>query len=265
MIMNLEQICQEAVKIARETGTHIRNRRLNNAPDITIKGKNDYVTNMDKLSEEMIVERLLPLVPDAGFMAEEGTRAGVRPVYNWIVDPIDGTTNFIHGLSPYSISIALKEHDEIIVGVVYEMGANECFYAWKNGGSWLDGIKIVVSPTSSVADSLIATGFPYNNFSKMEGYIASLRHLMQNSRGIRRLGSAATDLAYVACGRFDAFYEYNLKPHDVAAGSLLVTEAGGEVFDFNGEKNHIFGGEIIASNKNTATEFFNIIHSAFQK
>ncbi len=261
--MNYESISRQAAQIARETGLFLKQNRSLHQPDITVKGKNDFVTNMDKQSEEIIVEQLSALLPEAGFIAEEGTRNVQMPVYNWIVDPIDGTTNFIHNIHPYAISIALKEYDKIVLGVVYEIGRDECFFAWENGGAWLNNERISVSNAPTVAESLIATGFPYNNFSQMEGYMNSLKHLMQNCNGIRRLGSAATDLAYVACGRFDGFYEYSLKAHDVAAGVLLVLEAGGSISDFKGGTNYLFGGEIVASNHHISKEFQDIIKTAF--
>lgn len=263
--MNYQSICSHTALIARETGLFVKQNRLLQDPDIQVKGKNDFVTNMDKQSEAMIVERLSELLPEAGFITEEGTKTDQMPVFNWIVDPIDGTTNFIHNLYPYAISIALKEHERIVVGVVYEMGRDECFYAWAEGGAWLNERRIKVSDAPSVAQSLISTGFPYNNFSLMEGYLKSLQHLMQNCNGIRRPGSAATDLAYVACGRFDGFYEYSLKAHDVAAGILLVSEAGGCISDFKGGSNYLFGGEIIASNKLISNEFQSIIINAFHE
>ena len=136
----------------------------------------------------------------------------------------------------------------MVLGVVYEVGRDECFYAWKDGGAFLNDKAIHVSTRNDINDSLLATGFPYNDFSKLEGYIEFLKWTMTNARGVRRLGSAATDLAYVACGRFDAFWEYDLKPWDVAAGSLIVKEAGGKVSDYSGGNNYLFGKEIVATN-----------------
>lgn len=261
--LDLQHITNQIADIARSTGLWLKSERAAHRPDVFVKGKNDFVTNMDRKSEEIIVDKLAQLLPEAGFIAEEGTRSNIMPVYNWIVDPIDGTTNFIHGLSPFAISIGLKRHDDIVSGVVYEIGMDELFCAWKDGGAYLNGNKIEVSKTPEVANSLIATGFPYNNFDRMEGYMKSLEYLMQNCSGLRRLGSAATDLAYTACGRFDAFYEYDLKPHDVAAGILLVKEAGGAISDFKGGNDYLFGGTIIASNNNIKVEFQQIIQSAF--
>ena len=203
---------------------------------------------------------MFALLPEAGFIAEEGTsdRKGER--YNWIIDPIDGTTNFIHGLSPYAISIALEDKNEIILGVVYEIGLDECFYTCKGAPAYLNGKEITVTSASSVADSLIATGFPYSDYGKMKGFMNSLDYFMKNSHGLRRLGSAATDLAYVACGRFEGFYEYGLKPWDVAAGAFLVQQAGGANCDFNGDENYIYGQEIISSNSLVFDEFKGIIN-----
>ena len=194
-------------------------------------------------------------------MAEENSSDKRGVTYNWIIDPIDGTTNFIHGLFPYAISIALQENDEIVVGVVYEAGLDECFYAWKDGGAYLNGQRIRVSEAATVADSLIATGFPYTNFSQMNEFIESLNYFMKNSHGMRRLGSAAADLVYVACGRVDAFYEYDLKPWDVAAGAFIVQEAGGRVSDFAGGNNYLYGRQIIATNALVFDEMYSVVSS----
>jgi myo-inositol-1(or 4)-monophosphatase len=257
---DLKKICEETVKIARETGNFVKEYRLNNKPSVESKGRNDFVTQIDKASEKKLVEALGNLLPEAGFIAEENTSDKTGSVYNWIIDPIDGTTNFIHGLYPFAISIALKENEKIVVGVIYEMGMDECFYSWKNGPALLNGKEIQVSTNAKVSDSLIATGFPYTNYSLIGNFMETLDHFMKNSHGLRRLGSAAADLAYVACGRFDAFYEYNLKPWDVAAGAFLVQQAGGEVSDFTGEDNYLFGGEIVAANGQMFGEMQNVIN-----
>jgi len=257
--MDYKSICSKVCTIAKATGLFIKNERCKTGVSIEIKGSNDFVTQIDKASEAKIIESLYTIIPEAGFIAEEGTTSHTGEVYNWIIDPIDGTTNFIHGLTPYAISIALQKNDEIIIGVVYEVGLDECFYAWKDSPAYLNGKEIKVSNTSSIKDSLIATGFPYSNFDKLDGFMHSIRHFMEHSRGLRRLGSAATDLAYVACGRFDSFYEYNLKAWDVAAGAFLIQQAGGKICDFSGGKNFIFGKEIIATNGNTFNEFKHVV------
>ena len=234
-----------------------------NLPDpkrIEAKGKNDFVTHVDKGSEQRLVKGLSELLPEAGFIAEEGTSDKKGEHFNWIIDPIDGTTNFIHGLFPFAISVALEQDGEIILGVVYEMGLKECFYSWKGAPAYLNGQEIQVSEAATISDSLLATGFPYSNYSKMAGFMDSLNYFMKNSHGLRRLGSAATDLAYVACGRFEGFYEYDLKPYDVAAGAFLVQQAGGKNCDFTGGNNYIYGKEIISSNSLVFDEFKEIVN-----
>ena len=229
------------------------------------KGFNDFVSYVDKGSEKMLTDRLSVILPEAGFVAEEGTiqKTGMR--YCWVVDPLDGTTNFVHGLSPFAISIGLKDDDEIVAGVVYEITSDEMFVAWKEGGAWLNGEKISVSDAGTLKDSLIATGFPYYDFERLAEYMNCLTWLCKNTHGIRRIGSAATDLAYVACGRFEVFYEYSLKPWDICAGIILVREAGGVVTDFSGSEKNLHGNEIIASNKNVFNEVQEIVSNFMVK
>jgi myo-inositol-1(or 4)-monophosphatase len=219
------------------------------------KGLNDFVSYVDKGSEKMLVEKLGTILPEAGFLAEEGTSVKKGNKYCWVIDPLDGTTNFVHGLHPYSISIGLMEYDEAIAGVVFEVAGNEVFTAWKNGGSYLNGDPVRVSSASRLSDSLIATGFPYSDFGRLEKYMRSLSHFCMTTHGIRRLGSASVDLAYVACGRFEAFYEYGLHPWDIAAGILLVREAGGRASDFSGNEKNLTGDETIAANSFVFPEF----------
>ncbi len=252
--MDLKTLCQSVIELAKNTGKYISEEGFK-SKQIETKGKNDFVTHIDKGAEKRIVERLSELLPEAGFIAEEGTSKKVGERYNWIIDPIDGTTNFIHGLSPHSISIALRDKEEIVLGVVYEIGLKECFYSWKGAPAYLNGTEITVSKAPTVADSLLATGFPYSDFDKMDGFMRSLDYFMKNSHGLRRLGSAAVDLAYVACGRFEGFYEYGLQSYDVAAGAFLVQQAGGYNCDFSGGDNYLFGGEIISTNALIFNEF----------
>lgn len=223
------------------------------------KGLNNFVTYVDKGSEIILVEKLGSLIPEAGFIAEEGTSSKKGLKYNWIIDPLDGTTNFLHGVRPYAISIGLMENSEVIAGVVHEIGGNETFTAWKNGGAWLNGKRIYVSGTPKVSGSLAATGFPYNLFDRLEPYMNLLTYLVKNTHGVRRLGSASIDLAYVACGRFDMFFEYDLKLWDIAAGMLLVREAGGRFSDFSGNFDGLTGDETIASNALIYNEILGII------
>jgi myo-inositol-1(or 4)-monophosphatase len=224
-------------------------RKSFDTTQIETKGLHDLVSYVDRTSERRIIAGLQEVLPESGFIAEEGTSTKRGERYNWIIDPLDGTTNFIQGVPVYAVSIGLLDGDELVLGVVYEVGREECFYAWKDGGAFLNGKPIHVSERDNIQDALLATGFPYSDFSRMEEYMEFLKWSMTNSRGVRRLGSAATDLAYVACGRFDAFWEYDLKPWDVAAGALIVKEAGGVVTDFSGGENYLFGKEIMASNQ----------------
>ena len=223
--------------------------------DTETKGLHDFVSYVDKGSEVMLAEMLKKILPEAGFIAEEGTVSKKGSRYNWIIDPLDGTTNFVHGIHPYAISIALAENGEPVAGVVCNVNGNELFKAWKKGGSWLNGRRIHASSATCLADSLVATGFPYNDFSRLSKYMKSLTHFCKTTHGIRRLGSASIDLAYVACGKFEAFYEYDLKIWDVAAGNLLVREAGGRVSDFSGNEKLLNGSEIVAACHNVFPEF----------
>jgi len=259
-MIDLESICRQTQKIAIEVGSFIKeNQDKINANVIENKGTHDFVTFVDKTSEAKIIEALKPLIPEAGFIAEEGTETKTGALYNWIIDPLDGTTNYIHGLSPFAVSIALKKGDKIVLGVVYEISLSECFYSWEGAPAYLNDKVISVSKADTLEMSLVGTGFPYHNFAQLDNYMELLKHLCINSQGVRRPGSAATDLAYIACGRFDAFYEYSLQAWDVAAGAFLVQQAGGKVCDFLGENDYIFGQEIIASNSLNFTEFKNCV------
>ncbi len=254
--MDLKDICEKVTDIARETGRFIRSERLSFSADkIETKGVHNYVSYVDKQAEQMLVGRLSKIVPGAGFIAEEGSGSRNENGLNWIVDPLDGTTNFIHGLPPHSVSIALADGNRVLLGVVYEVNLDECFYSWEGSLSFLNGNEIRVSNTPRVKDSLIATGFPYTAFDRMSSFLVSFEYFMKNSHGLRRLGSAAVDLAYVACGRFDAFYEFGLSPWDVAAGSFIVQQAGGRLSDFSGGGNYLFGRELIAANSKVFEEF----------
>jgi len=258
--MDLKKICSLTEKAVRETGKFIlRESEVFDIKETETKGLNDFVSYVDKGSEKMLIEMLSSIIPEAGFVAEEGTSTRKGERYNWIIDPLDGTTNFLHGVHPFAISIGLKEYDEIVAGVVHEVGGSETFLAWKNGGAWLNGTRIHVSGISDLSDSLVATGFPYNYFDRLTPYMNCLTYLLKNTHGVRRLGSASIDLAYVACGRFEVFFEYDLKPWDIAAGLLLVREAGGYVSDFSGNMKDLTGEEIIASNNLVYTEILEII------
>jgi myo-inositol-1(or 4)-monophosphatase len=246
---NLQDICNQVINVAKKAGAFIKGERKNFTIDrVEVKSMNNLVSYVDKEAEKIIVENLMPLIENAGFITEEETIHQDKKEFNWVIDPLDGTTNFIHNIPCYAVSIALLKGNEILVGVVYEINMNECFYAWKNGGAYMNGEKIEVSKTPVLAQTLLATGFPYYDYRRLANYMGLFNDLMQSTRGVRRLGSAATDLVYTACGRFDAFYEYSLHIWDVAAGILIVLEAGGKVNDFKGGNNYLSGKELCASN-----------------
>jgi myo-inositol-1(or 4)-monophosphatase len=225
---------------------------------------NDLVSYVDKTAEEIIVKGLQEILPEAGFITEEQTNTNIGERFNWIIDPLDGTTNFIHGLPVFSVSIALKDNDELVIGVVYEVNLDECFYAWKGASAYLNGKEIRVSNAPTIGDSLLATGFPYYDFNKQPQYIALFTHLMKSCHGLRRLGSAAVDLAYTACGRFDAYYEYNLNPWDVAAGIVIVRQAGGHVVNFSGGDEILESRELLATNGKLTGEMLEAIETHFK-
>lgn len=262
--MNIEKICKEVNLLVIEVGQFIKSEVSNiKDDDIKKKGLHDFVTYVDKTSEERIISKLRKILPEAGFIAEENSLLPRSDNYNWVIDPLDGTTNFIHSIPFYSISIALMYRNEIILGIVYEINSKELFFSWKGGAAYMNNEVITVSSSQKMDDSLIATGFPFHDFDRLDSYLNTLRHIMNNSHGLRRLGSAALDLAYIACGRFDGFFEYGLHPWDVAAGSFIVKQAGGKVTDFKEEDNYIFNKEIIASNCGINDEFIELIKKYF--
>ena len=257
--LNWKAICLQTIELVRPTVEFIRTERANFSSDkIEMKGLNDLVSYVDKSAEDQLIAALSALIPGVTFIAEEGYYQKQLPEELpgkgsfWIIDPLDGTTNFIHGLPVYAVSVALYVDGALRVGVVWEVSSDECFYAWQGGGAWLNGKQVHVSAFHELGKSLLATGFPYYDFGRMHDYLQIIHNLMKKSHGLRRMGSAAVDLAYVACGRFEGFFEYNLKPWDVAAGALLVAEAGGTVSDFEGKANYLLGKEIIAGGKSHA-------------
>lgn len=262
--MELEVILQEVIKAVKETGNFIgTERKTFSLKDIEAKDRNDLVSYVDKEAEQQLIQKLGKILPEAGFIAEESSPNKNTKELNWIIDPLDGTTNFIHNIPAYAVSVALASKTEILIGVVYNIPQDELFYAHKDGKAFLNGKEISVSKTEKFADCLIATGFPVKDFARMQGFQNTTEYFMQNTRGLRRIGAAAVDLCYVACGRFDAFFEYNLSPWDIAAGALIVKQAGGRVSDFNGGENYLFGKEAIASNAGIYKSFREIVKSNF--
>ncbi len=264
--MELNSILEKTLTITRQTGEFIqRERKRFTTASIEYKGKNDLVSYVDKESEKMLVAGLKDIVPEAGFITEEGTTTiGRRERYNWVIDPVDGTTNFVHGLPVYCISIALMEHDKVILGIIHDPTRNETFYSALGGKAYCDEQEIKVSDATSLTDSLIATGFPYHSFHRIGVYLDMFKFFMKETHGLRRMGSAAIDLAYVACGRFEGFFEFNLKPWDVAAGAFLIEQAGGKVSNFKGENDYIFKGQIIGACNLVHPEMLHHIHNFWE-
>ncbi len=249
----------EILEIVQEAGRKIKRYHGKSGEwEIYNKGIHDFVTEADKEIERFLVGSLQRLLPESGFLTEEKTVENQKRDWMWIIDPIDGTTNFIHGLYPVAVSVALQYQGQTVLGVVYEPGLDEMFYATEKG-AFLNGKPIRVSGEKKLEKSLIATGFPFKNYDKLREYMQSFEYLMFHTSGIRRLGSAATDLVYVACGRLDGFYEYGLSPWDVAAGAFIVEKAGGKISDFSAKADWLYGGEILATNGLIHNEFIMIL------
>ena len=258
-----KKICEESIPIVQSVSQFIKGEldRVQ-LKDIEIKDRNSLVSYVDKEAEERLVEKLSKIIPEAGFITEENTVQQRKSSSTWIIDPLDGTNNFLHRIPHFAISVALMVDEIVSVGIVYNVCYDECFSTWKSGGAYLNNTRIAVSQTPSLLDSVIATGFPYD-VEEERPIINALTHFIKNARGVRRYGAAALDLAYVACGRFDSYYETTLNGWDVAAGSLLVSEAGGEVSDFGGGQNYIWNGEIIASNQHIHSEMLSVCSQNF--
>ncbi len=264
--VDLQHLCEEVCRISREVGKFIllEQKRLSDQ-SIESKGLNDFVTYVDKAAETLLVSELQALLPGSGFLTEEKTVAQQEAELVWIIDPIDGTTNFIHGLPLFSISIALAFRGKTILGVVHEVSRDECFSAIEGGRAMLNGKVIQVSERSKLSDSLLVTGFPYKDEGRLEAWMQLFITLLRKSHGVRRLGSAAIDLVYVACGRFEAFYEYGLSPWDVAAGAFIVEQAGGLVTDYQGGPNFVYGKELLAGNGRMNEELRGVILEHFAR
>lgn len=259
------EICVRVQEIAREAGAYIAAERKRFTVDkIEEKGTYNFVSYVDKGAEKLIISGLEALLPEAGFIAEEGSgRKDEEAPYQWIIDPLDGTTNFVHGLPPYAVSIGLwdTQAKEAVVGVVYEVTLQECFYTWKGApGSFLNGTPIRVSDVAKVNDALVLTGLAYGLDAEVVSHFEnSFAYFNRHSHGARRLGSAATDLVYVACGRADAFYHINLSPWDVAAGAFIVRQAGGRVTDFCGGDDYTYGRSIVTAAPGIWDEIFRLV------
>lgn len=262
--MELEIVCQKSRILVEEVGQYLREEK-SKAASITIeeKDRNQLVSYVDRTAEEKLVKGLSEILPGSTFLTEEATVEQKESDLRWIIDPLDGTTNFLHQLPIFSISVALQQKGQTVLGIVYEVNQKECFYAWKDAGAYLNGNSIHVSQNSKLENSLLGTGFPYHDYRRAQQYLVVFEHFFRETRGLRRMGSAAVDLAYVACGRFDAFFEYGISPWDVAAGNFLVQEAGGIVTDFQGGEKYHSGQELIASSTNLYPEMRKVIEAGF--
>lgn len=244
----LKRMTLAVCDIAKSAGSYIKEERAKfSLTKVERKHAHDYVSYVDKGSEQRIVSALRQLLPEAGFITEEGSAGHDQEQLVWVIDPLDGTTNFIHQFPPYAVSIALMQGQQIIIGVVYEICANECYYAWQGGGAYLDGMPIHVSH-QEIEDALLCFQLPYNS----EAYKPTAKHFIDTFYGhcasIRMMGSAAIALCYVAAGRLDGYAEQYLGQWDFMAGGLIVREAGGSVTDFSGSADFTQGNSVVATN-----------------
>jgi myo-inositol-1(or 4)-monophosphatase len=240
-----------AVKAARAAGAAINRASFDlEAIKVGSKGVNDFVTEVDQTAEQIIIETILQAYPEHSILAEESGNSHGAPnsEFVWIIDPLDGTTNFIHGFPYYATSIALSHRGVLQQAVVFDPTRNDLFYASKGRGAYLNDKRLRVSKRTRLKDSLIGTGFPFRKGDNFKNYVAMFEEVMQQCAGLRRPGAAALDLCYVAAGNYDGFFEIGLSPWDVAAGALIITEAGGLVGNFTGEADYLHQREIVAAN-----------------
>ncbi|GAB7125875.1 inositol monophosphatase family protein [Silvimonas sp. JCM 19000] len=250
-----------AVRAARRAASVIQ-RASNNLDLITPekKGHNDFVSEVDRAAEQAIIETILEAYPKHAILAEESGQTG-ESEFEWIIDPLDGTTNFLHGFPQYAVSIALAHKGVVTQAVVYDPNRNDMFTATRGVGAFRNDRRMRVSRTRELSDALIGTGFPYTQFGNLETYINIFRDMTQKAAGVRRPGAAALDLAYVAAGQFDGFFEFDLKTVDIAAGSLLVQEAGGLITDMKGEENFLQSGDVICGTPRVFGQMLQVIRT----
>ncbi len=247
----MHPLLNTAVKAARKAGAIINRASLDlDILRVTSKGHADFVTEVDRAAEKVIIDTLSQAYPDHGFLAEESgaTHPDKEADYTWIIDPLDGTTNFIHGFPQYAVSIGCRHGGQITQAVIYDPSRNDLFTATRGRGAFLNDRRLRVSKRTQLKESLIGTGFPFRSFEKLDQYLRLFKQLTACTAGIRRPGAAALDLAYVAAGRFDGFWEYGLAPWDMAAGSLLVIEAGGLITDDLGDADYMGSGNVVCGN-----------------
>ena len=259
-MLEYQKIMDQLTPLGAKVGEYMRNEigKVSRS-QIEEKELNSLVSYVDKTSEEMLVEQLSQILPDAGFITEENTIKTEEKDVMWIVDPLDGTTNYLFGIPHYSTSIALRVNGEIVLGMVRDNAKQECFTAIKGQGAFLDGRQLKVSANLKMADSIFVTGFPYSNEYEPQAYLNVIQHWLKHSRGLRRLGSAALDLSYVAAGRVTCYYEGYLNLWDIAAGALIAKEAGAVVSDYKGEQDHLESCKIVACNPSIYSEVMEVL------
>lgn len=249
--------------LLRRTGVYIKQEFLHfSYDDVQFKAENDPFTHVDVTTEQILSEACAKLIPGAGFLKEESKAEASKNGYTWIIDPIDGTSNFTHGLPYFSISLALQYQGETVMGYVYAPMEDQLYRARKGQGADMNGQALRISPRPELSMALIATGFPYGKESWLGAYLELVHNMLEQSHGLRRFGSAALDLAQVAAGRLDAFFEFNLHAWDIAAGALLVTEAGGMISDFQGQDQYLTQGSVLASNGHIHAAMLNLIEAS---
>jgi myo-inositol-1(or 4)-monophosphatase len=251
MTQSLHPMLNVAVKAARAAGAIINRAALDlEIIKVGSKGPNDFVSEVDRAAEEAIIDTLLEAYPEHGILAEESGRArgNKRSEFVWIIDPLDGTTNFLHGLPTYAVSIALEHRGQVQQAVVYDPARNDLFFASRGRGAFLNDRRLRVSKRLRLAESLIGTGFPFRKGDNFKRYLDMFEQVMKSCAGVRRPGAAALDLCYVAAGWYDGFFETGLSPWDIAAGSLMITEAGGLIGNFTGEADYLHQREVVAGN-----------------
>lgn len=255
----LHPMLNTAVKAARRAGTIInRAARDIGAITVTTKRHNDFVTEIDQAAEEAVIDVLRKAYPDHAILAEESGASGASE-YEWIIDPIDGTTNFIHGFPQYAVSIGLRHKGQITQAVIFDPTRNELFTATRGRGAFLNEQRIRVTKRAHLKEALIGTGFPFREVEHIEEYLRIFRRATMETAGMRRAGAAALDLAYVAAGRLDGFWERGLAPWDMAAGSLLVLEAGGLISDYDGEANYMQSGEVVCGSPKVFAQLLQLV------
>jgi myo-inositol-1(or 4)-monophosphatase len=270
-LINPKELEKTAAEAARAGGAVIREARSGGEDiEVTVKGRNDFVTQVDLKAEAAVVELIRKRHPDHGILAEESPETNPGGPVRWIIDPLDGTTNFIHGFPAYSVSVGAARNSEnssngrdVLAGAIYDPIRDEMFTASEGGGAFLNGATIGISPRETLEDSLLLTGFPFRAQELLQVYLKIFAGLHGRSHGIRRAGSAALDMAYVAAGRAEAFFEFWLSPWDMAAGTIIVKEAGGVITDFEGGDQHMESGNIVAGKVEIVNEVLNEIRKHY--